>query len=66
MTNYLITVNGEEIALTKSDIEALDSIKIEKSNFHILNQNAAHEIQVQELMTNRLRKWVCSQPLPKK
>ncbi len=46
MTNYLITVNGEEIALTKKDVNGLDSINIDDSSFHLLVADQAHEVQV--------------------
>lgn len=46
MTNYVVTVDKDETVLKKSDVEALDSINIDDTNFHLLHQNEAFEIQV--------------------
>ena len=46
MTNYLVTVNEEERPIKKSDVDALDSIKIDSANFHLLEKNKAFDISV--------------------
>ena len=46
MTNYLVTVNEEETLIQKSDAETLDSIQISASNFHLLKNNEAFDINV--------------------
>lgn len=46
MTNYLITVNEEETLVKKSDVDALDSIKIDAANLHLLENNQAYDISV--------------------
>lgn len=46
MTNYLITVNEEETLVKKSDVEALDSIKIDDTNLHLLENNKSYTINV--------------------
>lgn len=46
MTNLLVTVNGAEIPLKKKAAEALDSIKIDSSNFHLLENNQAFDVSV--------------------
>lgn len=46
MTDYLITVNEEEIFVNKSDVEALDISKGDDSGLHILQNNQAFEVNV--------------------
>lgn len=46
MTNYLVTVNEEETSIMKSDIEVLNSIKIDHGNLHVLENNQAYAIRV--------------------
>ena len=46
MTDYLITVNGEEIPIQKKEIEALDLISTDSSNFHLLQDNKAYDVHV--------------------
>ena len=44
--NYLVTVNEEEIPLEKTAAEALDIIKTDASNFHLLENKQAFEVSV--------------------
>ncbi len=46
MTNYLITVNQEEISVAKSEIAALDLIKVDGDDFHLLKNNQAYRIRL--------------------
>lgn len=46
MKKYLITVNEEETLVKKSDVDALDSIKIDETNLHLLENNRAYEVNV--------------------
>lgn len=46
MTNYLVTVDKEETSLTKSDVEVLDSVRIDTTNFHLLQNNKAFDIEI--------------------
>lgn len=46
MKDYVITVNGEEIALTKGDVDALNCIKVDDARFHLLENHIANDIQV--------------------
>lgn len=46
MNNYIVTVEGEEIPLKKSDIQTLDSIESGNAKFHVLENNQAHEIRL--------------------
>jgi len=54
MINYLVTVNEEEIALQKSDVENLDSISSDATNYHLIEKNQAFQVRV--LHTNFLNK----------
>lgn len=46
MNTYLITVNEEETLIKKSDVDALDSINIDDTNIHLLENNQAYEVSV--------------------
>ncbi len=46
MKKYLITVNEEETLVKKSDVDALDCIKIDCLNLHLLENNQAYELSV--------------------
>ena len=49
MTNYLVTVNGKESPVKKHEAESVDMIRIDSSNYHILESNKAHSISVLEI-----------------
>ena len=46
MSNYLITVNEEELQFNSSDVDTLDSIKVNAKNLHVLDNNSAFEVEV--------------------
>lgn len=46
MDNYLVIVDGEEIPLKRSDIDAMDSVTLSNSQFHLLEKNQAHKIKL--------------------
>ncbi|MDO6470822.1 biotin/lipoyl-containing protein [Maribacter sp. 1_MG-2023] len=46
MPNYLITVNEEELHYNSSDIDTLDSIKVNAKNLHVLDNNTAFEVEI--------------------
>ncbi|MDP5062417.1 MAG: acetyl-CoA carboxylase biotin carboxyl carrier protein subunit [Maribacter sp.] len=46
MSNYLITVNEEELQVNSSDVDALDSINVDKKNLHVLDNNSAFQIEI--------------------
>lgn len=46
MANYVITVNGEEIALSSADVDVLDSIKVDDTHLHVLENHTAYEVAV--------------------
>ena len=48
MTNYLINVNQEETLTSTSEITTLDLIKIDDSNFHLLDKNQSYRINLQQ------------------
>ena len=56
MSDYLITVNEDEIQVEKTAVEALDMVSIDSSNFHLLRDNKAFEVEV--LATDFLNKKV--------
>jgi hypothetical protein len=45
-TKYKIIVNDTEILLDHSEVENSNIIKIEESNYHILNKNKAAKVKV--------------------
>lgn len=46
MSNYLITVNEEELHVNSSDVDALDSINIDAKNLHVLDNNSAFQVEI--------------------
>ncbi|WP_282048964.1 acetyl-CoA carboxylase biotin carboxyl carrier protein subunit [Maribacter aquivivus] len=46
MSNYLITVNEEELQFNSSDVDTLDSIKVNAKNLHVLNNNSAFVVEI--------------------
>lgn len=46
MSNYLITVNEEELHVNSSDVDSLDSIKVDAKNLHILDNNSAFQVEI--------------------
>jgi len=46
MTDYLITVNEQEIALKKTDVDSLDSISTNGENCHILENHKAYQARL--------------------
>ena len=46
MSNYLITVNEEELQFNSSDVDTLDSIKVNAKNLHVLDNNSAFEVEI--------------------
>ncbi|WP_423996915.1 biotin/lipoyl-containing protein [Maribacter sp. IgM3_T14_3] len=46
MSNYLITVNEEELHVNSSDVDALDSINVDAKNLHVLDNNSAFQVEI--------------------
>ena len=46
MSNYLITINEEELHFNSNDVDSLDSIKVNAKNLHVLDNNTAFEVQI--------------------
>ena len=46
MPNYLITVNEEELHCNSSEVDSLDSIKVNAKNLHVLDNNTAFEVEI--------------------
>lgn len=46
MSNYLITINEEELHFNSSDVDSLDSIKVNAKNLHVLDNNTAFEVEI--------------------
>ncbi|MCJ7468160.1 MAG: acetyl-CoA carboxylase biotin carboxyl carrier protein subunit [Maribacter sp.] len=46
MTDYLVTVDKEEIRVSKTAVDALDIIKVNGSDFHVLHHNQAYGIRL--------------------
>jgi biotin carboxyl carrier protein len=46
MSNYLITVNEEELHVNSSDVDSLDSIKVDAKNLHVLDNNSAFQVEI--------------------
>ena len=44
MTDYLVTVDQEEIPISVSAAETLDLIKVDNANFHLLRHHQAYAI----------------------
>jgi len=45
-TNYFVAVNGKEIKLNKQEVDTLDSIQVDPTNFHLLENNQAYKVSV--------------------
>jgi len=48
MTDYLVTVNGKEITLNTSEVDALDSIRDNAHNLHVLEKDKAYKATVSQ------------------
>ncbi len=46
MEDYSITVNGEAFTITKSEVENLDILSLDSSNYHLLQENKAFNIKL--------------------
>ena len=46
MTDYLISVNTKKTQVTASEAEALDMVKLDDTNFHVLQNNQAYAINL--------------------
>lgn len=46
MTNYNIHVDGEDFALASEAVIALDILKVNEGNYHLLQENKAYAIEV--------------------
>ena len=46
MSNYLITVNEEELEFKTSDADSLDSISVSTQKLHVLDDNTAFEVEI--------------------
>ncbi len=46
MADYSITVNGKEIVLSKTDLEALDSIEMGHDSFHVLANATSYKVDI--------------------
>lgn len=54
MTNYFVDVNGKEIKLSNHEVAVLDSIQVDATNFHLLENNQSYEVSL--LHSNFLNK----------
>lgn len=46
MENYFITVDGEELIIERDASNALDLIKVDTDNFHVLQNNQAYDVEL--------------------
>ncbi len=46
MTDYLVTVDQEEIRVSKTAVDTLDIIEVDSSNFHVLHNNQKYLIRL--------------------
>lgn len=46
MSNYLITVNEEEFDCSISDVDSLDSSKVDAQTLHVLEKNRAFKVEI--------------------
>jgi len=46
MSNYLITVNEEELEFNTSDVDSLDSISVSTHKLHVLDNHTAFEVEI--------------------
>ena len=56
MSNYLITVNKEELQCSTSDVDSLDSILVNENTLHVLDKNSAFDVEI--IHSNFLNKTV--------
>lgn len=46
MSNYLITVNKEELQCSTSNVDSLDSIMVNENTLHVLDKNSAFDVEI--------------------
>lgn len=56
MSNYLITVNKEELQCSTSDVDSLDSIMVNENTLHVLDKNSAFDVEI--IHSNFLNKTI--------
>ena len=56
MSNYLITVNKEELQCSTSDVDSLDSILVNENTLHVLDKNSAFDVEI--IHSNFLNKTI--------
>ncbi|MEP5830951.1 MAG: acetyl-CoA carboxylase biotin carboxyl carrier protein subunit, partial [Maribacter dokdonensis] len=56
MSNYLITVNKEELQCSISDVDSLDSILVNENTLHVLDKNSAFDVEI--IHSNFLNKTI--------
>ena len=56
MSNYLITVNKEELQCSTSNVDSLDSIMVNENTFHVLDKNSAFDVEI--IHSNFLNKTI--------
>ena len=63
MSNYLITVNEEELEFKTSDADSLDSIAVNAQTLHVLDNNTAFKVEIRH--ADYLNKTISLFPFPK-
>ncbi|WP_291968144.1 acetyl-CoA carboxylase biotin carboxyl carrier protein subunit [Maribacter sp.] len=56
MSNYLITVNKEELQCSTNDVDSLDSILVNENTLHVLDKNSAFDVEI--IHSNFLNKTI--------
>ena len=56
MSNYLITVNKEELQCSTSNADSLDSIMVNENTLHVLDKNSAFDVEI--IHSNFLNKTI--------
>ena len=56
MSNYLVTVNKEELQCSTSDVDSLDSILVNENTLHVLDKNSAFDVEI--IHSNFLNKTI--------
>lgn len=56
MSNYLITVNKEELQCSTSNVDSLDSIMVNENTLHVLDKNSAFDVEI--IHSNFLNKTI--------
>jgi biotin carboxyl carrier protein len=56
MSNYLITVNKEELQCSISNVDSLDSIMVNENTLHVLDKNSAFDVEI--IQSNFLNKTI--------